>query len=147
MDRTTISLSIKISATAERIWEAMLADTTYRIWTSCFYEGSYAEGDWSVGGIVYFKSPEGDGLISEVIKHRPADIISFRHIGVLERGAERYEGPEASKWIGAVETYHVEPGHNYCELHIRQDLDKSYMEWFTATWKKALEKLKELAEN
>ena len=41
----------------------MLADDTYREWTSAFHPGSYYKGDWSEGSKILFLGPGDDGEV------------------------------------------------------------------------------------
>ena len=84
-----IKLSIDIQAPKEKIWDVLLEHNTYRQWASVFHPGSYAEGDWQQGSKVFFKTPEGDGMVSLVNIHTPCEIISFKHLGVLKNGKYR----------------------------------------------------------
>ena len=39
-----INLDITINSSPENVWDAIVNDRKYRIWTSAFQEGSYFEG-------------------------------------------------------------------------------------------------------
>ena len=47
MDKLRYSIDIHVPK--RRVWDVMLADETYRQWTSVFQEGSYYEGRWEKG--------------------------------------------------------------------------------------------------
>lgn len=146
MKKETLKLSIDIAAPRQKVWDVLLQDETYRIWTSAFHPGSYAEGGWDEGSKVYFKTPEGDGLVSRVLIHKPNDIISFEHINVLVNGKEDGEHKEAAKWKGLTETYRAADQQGGTHLKIEQDITPEYADHFNTAWQKALEKVKELAE-
>jgi uncharacterized protein YndB with AHSA1/START domain len=42
----TLQYSVEIAAPPATVWDVMLAQDTYRDWTSAFAEGSYFEGSW-----------------------------------------------------------------------------------------------------
>lgn len=144
--KETLNAEVWINAPKERVWDALLEDESYRYWTSVFHPGSFAEGDWQQGSKVYFKTPEGHGLVSRVAVHQPASIISFEHLGVLHQGVEVKDHPEACKWIGFYETYRVFDDAGGTRLQIEQDLAPKELEWFSSVWQQALAKVKELAE-
>jgi uncharacterized protein YndB with AHSA1/START domain len=56
-----LHFEILINAPRERVWDVMLADETYRDWTSAFHPGSYFKGDWSEGSKMLFLGPNEDG--------------------------------------------------------------------------------------
>lgn len=147
MTTQKMTKSVLIGAPKERIWDVLLQDETYRIWTSVFHEDSCFEGDWAEGSKIYFKTPEGDGMVSEVAAHRPNEIITLKHQGVLIKGKEVYDSEEAKKWKGATETYRLIPKGKKTELVVEQDIPDEYADWFFTTWEKALNKVKELSES
>lgn len=49
-----LNFKIEINAPKEKIWNTMLNDETYRIWTETFAPGSYYKGDWAQGSKILF---------------------------------------------------------------------------------------------
>src|SRR5262249_45665062 len=101
MQRLTFSISI--NAPKEKVWRTMLADATYRQWTSAFEEGSYADTDWSEGSKALFLTPSGNGMASRILAHRPNEFLSIRHLGTVKHGVEDTDSPEAKTWSGSFE--------------------------------------------
>lgn len=147
MDKQTIRLSVVIDASPQKVWDVLLQDETYRQWTAVFHPGSYAESDWKTGSRAYFKTPEGDGMISRIVQHEPAQVIVLEHFGVLKDGREDYESEEVKKWQGFKEIYRLSNVNGKTKLTIEQEITPEYYEMFSATWEKALAKVKELSEN
>ncbi|MES2765809.1 MAG: SRPBCC domain-containing protein [Bacteroidota bacterium] len=147
MSKQTIKKSVEINAPKEKIWDVLLQDESYRKWTSAFHEGSYAEGDFSEGSMVRFLSPEGDGLVSKVVKHQPNDTISFEHLGFIQKGKEDFDSAEVQDWKGFLETYKVTENGGKTKLDISCDILDSQYENFDRMWTKAVQNVKELAEN
>ncbi|MEO8512536.1 MAG: SRPBCC domain-containing protein [Ignavibacteria bacterium] len=150
MPKKKLNVSIFINAPKEKIWSVLLDDETYRKWTTPFMEGSYADGNWEEGSKMYFKGPSGEGMqgmVSRIKLHKPNDVITIEHLGILKDNTEDYESKEAKKWGGSDETYRLESKDSGNMLYIEMDIDEEYLEWFTATWQKAIEKVKELSEN
>jgi hypothetical protein len=147
MANKKIDISIFIKAPKEKIWSALLEDETYRKWTTPFMEGSYFEGNWEEGSKMFFKGPpKGDGMVSRIKLHKPNDIITIEHMGILKDNIEDYDSEEAKKWSGIHETYRLEPKDSGNELFIDMDIDEEYYDWFKTTWQKAAEKVKGLSE-
>ena len=146
MTKQKLNLSTEINASKEKIWKVLLEDETYRQWTTPFSEGSYAEGNWEEGSKMLFLGPTGEGMVSRIILHKPNEIISIEHYGMLKNNIEDLESDEVKKWAGAVETYRLEPNRTGNTLFIEMDVTDEYADWMKTAWQKALEKVKELAE-
>lgn len=147
MKKQTLKMSVDIKSPKEKVWDVLMQDETYREWTSAFHPGSYAESDWREGGKALFKTPEGDGMVSKITVHRPAEVISFEHQGILKGGKEDFEDEEAQKWMGFTETYRVKETNGKSRLSIEQDITEEYMDQFKKMWKEALDKVKEISES
>jgi hypothetical protein len=85
-------------------------------------------------------------MVSRIKLHKPNEIITIEHYGILKNNVEDLESEEAKKWSGIHETYRLEPKGSGNELFIDMDIDEEYYEWFKTTWEKAVEKVKELSE-
>lgn len=59
-----LHFTIIIEAPQEEVWEAMLAEDTYRKWTEPFMPGSHYVGDWSEGSKILFLAPREEGQVS-----------------------------------------------------------------------------------
>lgn len=146
-EKFVIAKNIEIKAPKEKVWDVLLDDKSYREWTSVFHPGSYAEGGWEKGSKVYFKAPEGDGMVSIVEEHKPEEVITFHHVGVLKNGVEDYQNEELKNWKDFRETYKVKStGDGGTLLMIEQDITSDYFESFSDIWERALQKVKELSE-
>jgi uncharacterized protein YndB with AHSA1/START domain len=146
MKKQIFKTSIIIDAPKETIWKVLFNDDTYRQWTSVFHPGSYAETDWKEGSKAFFKTPEGSGMASIIKRHQPCELLVIEHQGVIKDHKEYYDLPEAKTWQG-LETYRLHPFGDQMQLAIEQDIAEEYLPWFTETWEKALQKVKELSEN
>ncbi len=142
---------IFINAPRERVWDVMLADDTYRQWTSAFHAGSYYKGDWSQGSKILFLGPSDDGsgeggMVSRIKENRRHEFISIEHLGIVRDGVEDTESAEAKKWAPAYENYTFVERDGGTELSVEMDIDSKARETFEKMWLKALAKLKEIAE-
>jgi len=142
--------SIVINAPVEKVWNTMLDDATYRIWTSAFHEGSYYKGDWSEGSKILFLGPNDDGteggMVSRIAVNRLHEFVSIEHQGIINKGVEDTTSDEAKKWAPAFENYTFAKHDDGTELFIDVDVLPEYEEMMTGIWPKALEKLKEISE-
>lgn len=143
--------TIFINAPRERVWDVMLADETYRQWTSAFHPGSYYKGDWSQGSKILFlgPNPEGGegGMVSRIQENRPHEFISIEHLGILRDGVEDTESPAAKQWAPAYENYTFADKDGGTELTIEMDIESTEKENFETMWLNALARLKQIAES
>lgn len=141
-----LTFSILINASREAVWQTMLEDATYRQWTSMFEKGSYAVTDWKEGSKALFLTPAGDGMVSQIVAHRPSQFLSIQHLGTVKNGVEGMDDADAKGWAGALENYTVREQNGLCTLTVEMDTNDDYRQYFEERWPKALDKLKEIAE-
>lgn len=136
----------RINAPAEKVWKTMLADDTYRQWTSAFAEGSYYEGSWEKGSKILFLDPEGCGMVAEIVENRPYEFISIKHLGLISNGAEDTESQEIETWDPAFENYTFEEKNGRTTLKVDMDIDEEHEEMFNVMWPRALRILRKITE-
>lgn len=141
-----ITFSTAIDAPRERVWQVMLADATYRKWSSAFQAGSYAVTDWQEGSRAQFLTPSGNGMFSKIVAHRRNEFLSIKHLGVIKNGVEDTDSNDAKSWAGAMENYTLREYGNKSVLTIEMDITDDHKKYFEETWPKALAKLKRIAE-
>lgn len=144
-----LHFSIEIDAPRERVWDTMLEDASYREWTAEFMPGSRYEGDWEEGSKILFLGPgeNGDsGMVSRIRVNRPYEYVSIEHIGLVEDGREDTTSDAVKGWAGARENYTFRDADGGTEVRVDMDTDDEHRAMFEATWPKALQRLKELAE-
>lgn len=143
--------SVDISAPKEKVWKTMLEDETYRQWTEVFGSGSHYEGNWDEGSKILFLAPDQEGrmggMVSTIAENRPQEFISIKHIGLIHDGVEDTEREEARKWAPAYENYTFTEENGSTTVAVDMDIEEEHQEMFQDMWVKALQKLKELAEN
>lgn len=138
--------STKIKAPREKVWDVLWNDATYRMWTSVFSEGSYADTDWKEGSKVLFLSAKGDGMFSTIAKNTPNEFMSFRHMGVVKNGKEEPLNEETKQWSGAMENYTLKETDGVTELIVEMDVTDDFQNYFRETFPKAMDKIKAMAE-
>jgi ketosteroid isomerase-like protein/uncharacterized protein YndB with AHSA1/START domain len=146
--------SIVINAPKEKVWNTMLNEDTYRLWTDVFMPGSHYVGEWSEGSKILFLAPEEtgkmSGMMSKIKENRPYEYVSIEYIGIVQDGKEDTSSKEAKDWAGSLENYTFKEMDGKTEVLVElfsdTDLEDEYKQMFQDTWPKALQKLKELAE-
>lgn len=140
-----------INAPAAHVWNVMLDDNTYRLWTEAFSPGSYYKGDWNKGSKILFLGPgeHGDaGMVSRIKESRKHEYVSIEHLGMVQDGKEDTSSEQAKAWAGAQENYTFKEKNGTTELLI--DLTGNFADEFAVMfdemWPNALKKLKELSE-
>lgn len=147
-----LHFSVQINAPKNKVWDAMLADKTYREWTEPFSPGSYYKGSWDKGSKILFLGPGEDGktggMVSRIAENRLHEFISIEHLGVVHDGVEDTTSAEAQGWAGAHENYTFKQTDGVTEVivDLEGNISKEFSDMFAGMWPNALQKLKELAE-
>lgn len=149
-------MEIEINANIEKVWEKMLEDKWYRLWTIEFNpSGSWYEkenqGEFVVGEKVKFLGEmDGSlgGMLSFVKDVRKFEFISFEHRGYIQDGKEVTDTSEILSWAPAFEKYTFEKiNENKTKVFISMESSVLYADMMAEMWPKALLKLKEICEN
>lgn len=135
-----------INAPATTVWDILWGADTYPEWTSVFSEGSRVETNWEKGGKVLFLDGSNNGMVSEIADKVPNQYMSFRHLGNYIDGKEDLHSEEVKKWAGATENYTLTEANGSTELAVDMDMTDEHAAMFTNIMPKALEKVKQLAE-
>lgn len=146
----TLYFETHIQAAPEKVQRIMLADETYRDWTSLFHPGSYFEGNWEKGTDIRFLGPSDDGhqygMLGRIKENIPGKVLEIEHYGVIDKGQEVTSGEAVAEWEGAQEIYYFREENGETVLTIVTDTTKQYKDHMLEAWQKALERLKELCE-
>lgn len=146
-----LSFSIEIKASKEKVWNTMLDDKTYRQWTEPFSPGSHYLGDWNKGSKILFLGPGENGklggMVSRIKENKLCEFISIEHLGVVQDGKEDTTSDAVKSWAGALENYTFKEKNYKTEVLVEIDINDEYKDMFNDMWPKALQKLKEIAEN
>jgi len=146
-----LKVSIEINAPKEKVWNTMLDDKTYRMWTTPFNEDSYYKGDWSKGSKIFFLGPDPEtgkegGMVSRIAENKLYEFISIEHLGIIKDGVEDTTSEDVKKWTPAFENYTFQEKNGTTEVLVEMDINDEYKEMFEGMWPKALQVLKEIAE-
>lgn len=139
-----MQFSIEISAPKEKVWDVLWQDATLREWAGIIDPGTYMVGELTQGSEVEFISAEnGYGVTSLVEKVTPNEYVLLRHSAdTKESGAEERD----KQWTGGAESYELTENNGVTTLKVAFDVPEELEEYFTTTYPKALDKIKELAE-
>jgi hypothetical protein len=145
-----LQFKIDINASNEKVWNTMLEDKTYRIWTGEFSPGSHYVGNWDEGSKILFLGPSNDGklagMVSRIKENKLHKYISIEHLGEVYDGVEDTTSDRVKIWAGALENYTFINNDGKTKLIVDMDINKEFKEMFEGMWPKALQKLKELCE-
>ena len=147
-----LHFSIFINAPVEKVWNTMLGDETYRVWTAAFNPGSYFKGNWEPGTKILFLGPNPDGtpgeggMVSYIRENRKHEFISVEHVGLYANGVEDTTSEEVKKWTPAFENYSFTQKDGGTQVDVDMDISEEYGDMFNEMWPKALQKLKEMCE-
>lgn len=142
----TLEFKVRIKSSAERVWDVLWNDETYREWSGTFCEGSYAISDWNEGDKIHFMSPSGEGMNSIIETKIPAEYMAFKHIGEIKDFKELPLNDETKQWSGAMETYQLTQYDEFTDLKAQVDVIEKHIDYFKEAFPRGLEKVKELAE-
>lgn len=137
---------ISIEAKATDVWKRMWEKQFYTKWTEPFCEGTYFEGNLSVGNRIHFLSPSGGGMYSNVAYLKEDEQIIFQHIGEIVAFKEMPLDENSKKWTGSCESYQLISSGNNTILRVEVDTDPQYLEFMQKKFPLAIERLKELCE-
>lgn len=146
-----IKQTIEINAPREEVWDAVVNDVKYRLWTSAFQEGSYFEGGWNKGDIIRFlgtnKEGEKEGMVAQIEESIFPEFISIKHLGYVSKGVDDTTSEEIRSWAPAYENYTLEELEKGRTLFtVEADTTDEYYPMFMELWPHALRNLKEVSE-
>ncbi len=133
--------NIEINASKELVWDTLWSDVTYRQWTAVFSPDSHAISDWKEGSKIQFIDNTGDGMHSIIEKKIQYQQMSFKHLGEIKNGIE-----SISDWAGSMEEYFLKEEKGITYLSVKMDIVPEFEEYFSETFPKAMEILKQLSE-
>jgi hypothetical protein len=145
--KKALTFSISIKAPKRFVWETMLGDQGYRIWTSAFGEGSHFSGSWDEGSKIQFLGPGGDGgMIAVIAENKPYEFLSIRHLGEISKGIEDTTSEKVRAWAPAYENYSFAEANGGTTVTVYLETSPEWEEFMLEAFPKALNLLKELCE-
>ncbi len=142
----TQHFDILIHAPRQAVWRTMLHTPTYEQWTAAFCEGSHYQGSWEPGQTIRFLGPNGEGMVSTIAEHRPAEFVSIRHLGMIARGVDDTTSEAVRAWAPCHENYRFSDEAGGTRVQVEADVFGGYETYMAETWPQALARLKALCE-
>ena len=145
----TLHFEISIDTTPQKVWETMLNKETYVQWVNVSWPGSSYDGEWKKGSEIRFVGGDGGGgTLAEITELEPYSRVVAEHVAViLEDGTEDRDSEMARGWIGTTEAYAFTPENGSTNVEVDITTAPDWAPMFEDGWPKALEALKQLAEN
>jgi len=147
----TLLFSILIKADKPKVWNTMLNESSYRMWTKEFHEGSYYEGSWEKGSEIRFiavnKEGKVDGIYSRIKDNIPFTFISIQHLGTIANGIVDTTSEEVKAWAPSLENYSFIETSKGTEIKVEMQVEESFRPMFEEMWPRALRALKRMCEN
>jgi uncharacterized protein YndB with AHSA1/START domain len=145
-----LHFEIVIDNSPGNIFRLMIEDKGFRKWTSVFNAESRFSGSWEKGGEIMFLGTEADGstggMVCRIRENIPGKFLSIESLGEIVDGREASTYDNDSAWNGSLENYSLKPEGDRTLLCVDTDVPPDFRPYFTETWPKALQKLKELCE-
>jgi uncharacterized protein YndB with AHSA1/START domain len=149
-DMELLHFSVLISASAQKVYQCLLGESTYREWTKAFDANSRYVGDWQKGSLMRFlgndESGHTLGMLSRVRENRQNAFVSLEHLGMIKGTQDITTGPEIESWAGGLENYMITPVGSQVRFDVWLDSNQQFKDYFLKTWPKALQLLKETCE-
>ena len=141
---------VNINAPVEKVYSTVIDSVGFSDWTSLFSPISYFKGDWSEGSKILFISDMEDGskvgMVSQIKKNIPNQIISIEYLGMIQDGKEVMTGEEVESFKGAMESYSFSTNGTLTTMLVETDVFVEESTFFEETWPKALNRIKEICE-
>jgi quercetin dioxygenase-like cupin family protein len=141
-----IKESTHINASKEKIWQILFDKDASRIWYSEFSKGSHAIGTWEKNTPMIFIDYSKEGLGVIVKENKLNETMSVEYIGAVINGELDQKHEETKLWKGLKESYYLMQKDKITTLSIETEVPDGFKEILQSSWLKALQKIKEVAE-
>lgn len=140
-----LQFSIEIHAISQRVWDTLWQDETFRQWAGLIDPGTYMVGELQEGNKIQFISAEnGYGVTSLVEKIVEGEYMLLRHQADTQNSGANERGKE---WTGGSESYTLTEMDGVTTLTAAFDVPEEMEAYFNDAYPKALNRVKELAED
>lgn len=135
---------VEIHACKEKVWDTLWQDKTLRDWAGIIDPGTYMVGELKEGNEVQWISAEnGYGVTSLVEKLIPCEYLRLLHQADTQDSGER---ERAKEWTGGAESYTLKQNDGITTITAEFDVPEEMEDYFNTAYPKALQRVKELAE-
>ena len=139
-----MKFTIEIQASKEKVWNTLWQDATFREWAGLIDPGTYMVGELQQGNEVQFISAEnGYGVTSLVAEVTPNEYLLLKH-----QADTKYTGTaeREKEWTGGNESYALTEKDGITTVVAAFDVPQELEDYFNNAYPKALQRVKELAE-
>jgi uncharacterized protein YndB with AHSA1/START domain len=144
-DMKEMQFSVEINATRQKVWDTLWQDDTLRDWAGIIDPGTYMRGELKEGSTVEWISAEnGYGVTSLVEKLVPNEFLLLRHEADTQDAGKQ---DREKQWTGGKESYSLAEKDGVTTLTTAFDVPLELEEYFLDAYPRALERVKDLAEN
>lgn len=149
MNTRTISHTLNINATPERVWEILTVDAYVRQWYVAFCEGTYAQTDWTEGSKALFIDASGDGMAGIIKESKANERLYIAYTGMVSKFVEDYSSESAQKLVGGYEGYTLREvdGKTQLDISAGGDMVDKMFNYMEQSWQAAVTIIIRLAEN
>lgn len=138
-----MQFSVEINATKQKVWDTLWQDATLRKWAGLIDPGTYMKGELKEGNEVEFISEGGYGVTSLVDTLVPYEHVLLKHKSdTQDTGAHTRE----DQWTGGTESYTLTENNGITTLISVADIPEELEDIMNASYPKAFNRIKELAE-
>lgn len=139
-----MQFTIEIHTAKEKVWDTLWQDETFRQWAGLIDPGTYMRGELKEGSEVEFISAEnGYGVTSLVEKLVPNEYLLLRHRADTQASGEQERKDE---WTGGAESYALSEKDGTITVTAKFDVPPELEKYFAENDPKALNRVKDLAE-
>ncbi len=138
-----MQFTVTIHAPKQKVWNTLWQDETLREWAGIIDPGTHMVGQLTQGAEVQFISGNGYGVTSFVKELALNEYVLLLHqADTQESGATERE----KEWTGGQESYTLTETDGTTTLTAAFDVPPELEEYFTDTYPKAMECIKQLSE-
>jgi len=146
----TLHFEISIDAPVETVYQVMLDKKHYEEWTVAFNPTSRYEGSWEKGAKIVFIGTDENGntggMVGLIKENIPNQFVSIEYTAIIRGDREITSGPEVEGWTGSCENYTFKATDKKTLLSVDLDTNHQFLDYFKATYPKALDLLKSICE-
>ena len=143
----TISTEQKINAPAQKVWDVLWEENSYKEWTKHFAPGSCMQSDWKINGKTYFTDESRkNGMVSTIVTLEEAKEVVFQHLGILKDSVEDIDSEDARLFSGALEKYYLREEDGVTILNGSVETPAQYEETLSNGFEQGFAEVKRMAE-
>ena len=137
---------IDIDVPAEKVWQVLLDDKSFRIWRSTITDGAYYAGELKQGRRIHLLTPDGSGKYGYVVLLDEGRNILIQLIGEIREFKEQAVDLNTERWSGIFENYVLNESNGKTKLVAEIDVIAGQAVIMDAIFPEAMKRIKLMAE-